>query len=182
MRGLTIKCHAKSNKSCDTVCLRLYTSNDSYPQGANIQDFEYDSPSIKNTYKSLVEDVYAQSLTVVDNDIYTAAMEQCEAHHKEEHCQWIPNSVITKQHCGDCQPICRSVRHSLNFVQFSIGAFWFMFSMPVAEVSLPLVISDSIREEFQVCINTHSLHTHTHAHTHTHIYIHSQTCSVVLCT
>ena len=155
MRELTIKCHAKSNESCDTVCLHLYNSNN--PQGANLQDFKYDSPTIKNTYKSLVEDVYAQSLTVVDDNIYTAAMEQCEAH-REEHCHWIPNSVITKQHCGDCQPICRSVRHSLNFIQFSIGAFWFMFSMPVAEVSLPLVVSDSIREEFQVC-------THTHTHT-----------------
>ena len=89
-------------------------------------------------------------------------MEQCEAH-KDEHCHWIPNSVITKHHCGDCQPICRSVRHSLNFVQFSIGAFWFMFSMPVAEVSLPLVISDSLREEFQVCANT-ILHVYTLDH------------------
>ena len=165
MSELTVKCHAKSNKSCDNVCLHLYNSNN--PQGANLQEFEYDSPAIKNTYKSLVEDVYIQSLTVVDDDIYTAAMEQCEAH-KDEHCHWIPNSVITKQHCGDCQPICRSVRHSLNFIQFGIGAFWFMFSMPVAEVSLPLVISDSVREKFQVCTNT-CAHTQSHmSRTHTH--------------
>ena len=160
MRELTIKCHAKSNKSCDIVCLHLYNSNN--PQAdVNLQEFEHDSHSIENTYKSLLEDIYAQSLTVVGNNIYTLAMEQCEAH-TEEHCRWIPNSVITKQHCGDCEPICRSVRHSLNFIQFSIGAFWFMFSMPVAEVSLPLIISDSIREQFQVCVHMHVLHPHTH--------------------
>ena len=153
MRELIIKCHAKSNESCDIVCLYLYNSNN--PQAANLQEFEYKSPAIKSVYKSLLEDVYIQSLTVVDNNKYIAAMEQCEAH-TEEQCHWIPNSIITKQHCGDCEPICRSLRHSLNFIQFSIGAFWFMFSMPVAEVSLPLVISDSVREQFQVCTHIHT--------------------------
>ena len=184
MTELTIKCHIKPNKSCDTVCLHLYNSNNQ--QGAaSLQEFDkYDTPAgvqIKSTYKALVEDVYTQSLTVVDDNIYTAAMEQCEAH-KDEHCHWIPNSVITKHHCGDCQPICRSVRHSLNFVQFSIGAFWFMFSMPVAEVSLPLVISDSLREEFQVCANT-ILHVYTLDHTNIHItaQCHTIICFVVSC-
>ena len=141
----TIKCHSRSNESCDIVCLHLYSNNS---QSAILQD--YDAATIETSYKSLLEDIYTQSLTVVDSSLYAQAMEQCEAHTKE-HCHWIPNSVITKQHCGDCQPICRSTRYSLNFIQFSLGAFWFMFSMPVAEVSLPLVISDSIREEFQVC-------------------------------
>ena len=144
-KELDIKCHGISNESCDIVCLHLFGS-----QGAILQD--YDSSIIKDSYKSLMEDVYIQSLTLVDTNLYTTAMEHCEAQTKE-HCHWIPNSVITKQHCGDCQPICRSVWHSLNFIQFSIGAFWFMFSMPVAEVSLPLIISDSVREEFQVCAN-----------------------------
>ena len=143
---LSIRCHVGSNESCDVVCLHLYNSN---PQTfAAVQD--YDSNMAKMAYKSLVKDVYAQSLEVVGRDIYTAAMKQCEAH-KREQCHWIPNSLITKEHCGDCQPICRGRSRSLNFVQFSIGAFWFMFSMPVAEVSLPLIISDSVREEYQVC-------------------------------
>ena len=146
MKELIIKCHGRSNESCDIICLHLYDSKNS--QTARVQDND-NSPTIKNSYKSLIEDVYTQSLTVVNNSLYAVAMKQCEAH-STEHCHWIPNSVITKQHCGDCQPICRSTHRSLNFVQFSIGAFWFMFSMPVAEVSLPLIISDSVREEFQV--------------------------------
>ena len=141
---LSIKCHSSSNESCDAVCLHLYDSKSQ--TSATLQD--YNSNTV---YKSLVKDVYVQSLKVVDRDVYTAAMEQCEAH-KGEQCHWIPNSLITKEHCGDCQPICRGRSRSLNFVQFSIGAFWFMFSMPVAGVSLPIIISDSVREEYQVCI------------------------------
>ena len=151
MKELSIKCHGAANESCDVVCLHLY---DTDPQTARFQN--YNSPMTKQSYKSLVEDVYTQSLKVVNNGIYTAAMQQCESHTKE-HCHWIPNSLITKEHCGDCQPICRSEHRTLNFVQFSIGAFWFMFSMPVAEVSLPLVISDSVSEEFQVCTHIFEL-------------------------
>ena len=145
MKEFSIKCHGAVNESCDIVCLYLHGTD---PQTARSQN--YNSPTIKQYYISVIENVYTQSLKVVDNGIYTAAMQQCEAHTKEQ-CHWIPNSPITKEHCGDCQPICRSKYRSLNFVQFSIGAFWFMLSMPVAEVSLPLVISDSVSEEFQVC-------------------------------
>ena len=143
---MSIKCRVGQNESCDSVCLHLYQSN---PQVlATIQDY-HDSVVTNMAFRSLVEQVYAQSLEVFNKDVYTAAMKQCEAH-KREQCHWIPNSLITKEHCGDCQPICRGKGRSLDFVQFSIGAFWFMFSMPVAEVSLPLIISDSVREEYQV--------------------------------
>ena len=147
---LSIRCyaHGASNQSaCNAVCLHLYGS---IPLGnARLQDYDSYATDEK-LYKSLVQDVYTQSFRLVGGDIYTEAMEACEAHTREQ-CHWIPNSLITKEHCGDCPPICRSKSRSLDFVQFSIGAFWFMFTVPVAEVSLPLIVSDSVMEKYQVC-------------------------------
>lgn len=49
----------------------------------------------------------------------------------------------------DCQPICRSVDRTQNFVQFLVGAILFEFSSPITRITLTAVISDQVRRDLQ---------------------------------
>ena len=66
-----------------------------------------------------------------------------------DHCHWNPDSLITKHFCSECQPICRSLSHSLNFVQFCIGAAILMVSIPLAWVPVASIVSERTRSEMQ---------------------------------
>lgn len=96
--------------------------------------------------------VHSQSLYIVDRHTYKRAQENCEAH-SEHSCHWIPDSLLTKKHCYDCQPICRSTKKTLSFAQFCIGAMLLMLSIPIGRESLTAVISDSVARELQVSMH-----------------------------
>ena len=74
--------------------------------------------------------VFLQELPVVENNVIDLAASKCEARHLSAGCHWIPTSSVTGQNCTDCQPICRSVHRTLNFVQFSVGAMVLLIAHP----------------------------------------------------
>ena len=92
--------------------------------------------------------VSVQSLQVVEGEVYQMAVNMCES--AGEHCHWIPNSRVTGQHCSDCQPICRSTRHTLNFVQFTVGFALFVSTLPLMYTGIFIVVSNSVSKQFQV--------------------------------
>ena len=59
-----------------------------------------------------------QLVEIVGTEVYDLAASKCEARHISAGCHWIPTSV-TEQNCTDCQPICRNVYRTLNFMQCS---------------------------------------------------------------
>ena len=160
-----ILCH-RSNDTCDAACFRI-----SQLQVNKTSDEEL------TQYEDFIEDLYdhVQDKIIIDNQIYSAAMNICEAHSKtEEKCHWIPNSVITKEHCGGCQPICRGWDKSLNFYQFSVGAVLYMFTLPIAEVTLPLLISDRVPEDLQVCYRSFDFFAQIHCQSNNYVTIYKR--------
>ena len=99
--------------------------------------------------------VSVQSLQVVEGEVYQMAVNRCES--AGEHCHWIPNSHVTGQHCSDCQPICRSTRHTLNFVQFTVGFTLFASTLSLMYVGTFILVSNSVSKQFQV-LNLHFLY------------------------
>ncbi|CAI8017903.1 hypothetical protein GBAR_LOCUS10805 [Geodia barretti] len=91
--------------------------------------------------------VSVQSLLVVEGEVYQMAVNRCES--AEEHCHWIPNSLVTGKHCSDCQPICRSPRHTLNFVQFTVGFSFFVSTLSLMYVGIFILVSNSVSKQFQ---------------------------------
>ena len=92
--------------------------------------------------------VSVQSLQVVERDVYELAVNKCESAGKD--CHWIPNSRVTHTHCSDCQPICRSTKHTLNFIQFVIGLLLFFSTLPLAFTGVYLLLSESVSKSYQV--------------------------------
>ena len=91
----------------------------------------------------------------VSNSVYRdAAMSLCENSVVEgSYCHWTPNSLVTRQHCNDCKPICRSTSKSLNFAQFCFGAALLMLSIPVAWVPVASMASERTNSDLQVNFN-----------------------------
>ena len=69
-----------------------------------------------------------------------------------DNCYWNQFSPITKVDCFACPPICRSVKKSLNFVQFAIGVTIFVLVIPISRVVLMVLISDNLSPENQVSL------------------------------
>ena len=67
-----------------------------------------------------------------------------------DNCYWNQFSPITKVDCFACPPICRSVKRSLNFIQFAIGVTIFVLVIPISRVVLMVLISDNLSPENQV--------------------------------
>ena len=103
--------------------------------------------SFQVTNVSHLEEVHLQSLVVVRDSVYEFAVQKCES---TDHCHWIPNSHITHEHCHDCQPICRNIDRTLNFVQFSVGLILLMCTMEVMYIGMFLLLSDSVSKNYQV--------------------------------
>ena len=82
---------------------------------------------------------------------YNVAMNICESLRESQyHCHWIPQSIVTGELCVACPAICRGVGHTLNFIQFSIGAIIFQISYPISRVAIVMVISDVVSKDYQV--------------------------------
>ena len=97
--------------------------------------------------------VSVQSLQVVEGEVYQMAVNRCES--AGEHCHWIPNSPVTGKHCIDCQPICRSTAHTLNFVQFMCGVTLFLSTNMLGYNGSFLLLSDLVSKQYQVAFNAH---------------------------
>ena len=83
--------------------------------------------------------------------------EHCEAMGQSSYsCYWNQASQITHQGCDECPQICYSEHKSLNFVQFCIGAFFFVIAIPLTRIALMVLISDNLHRELQVQILTSS--------------------------
>ena len=136
------------NSSCISAC---FTLNDSGNTVAESESFSSDQ--WEKTSQSFIEVAYEQSVHILKDSQYHVARNVCEMHQNED-CHWIPDSLLINEHCVDCQPICRGIGRTLNFIQFVIGSLWFMFTIPIAEVSLPIVISDVVSQKYQASLLT----------------------------
>ena len=88
---------------------------------------------------------------IVLSDVYNAAMNVCESLGSSKyHCHWIPKSTVTGTFCEACPSICRGISHTLNFVQFTVGAFIFRITIPISRIAIMIVISDVVSKDYQV--------------------------------
>ena len=94
--------------------------------------------------ESLQSAAHIQSIQLVEDRIYSAAMNKCESLHDAHGCHWIPHSRITGELCSNCPLICRSVHHTLTFVQFCIGAMLMKVSLPTGRISAVNLITDVV--------------------------------------
>jgi hypothetical protein len=136
---LGIVCN-NSKPGCLSLCLHIHREN-STEEGTEIGNAEIEARA--------KHDTYPDSLWFFQDFIYKSARNKCESHTASK-CHWIPDSLVTHKACRDCQPICRGLSHTMTFIQFVVGSTWFMLTYPVAEIALPVVISDSTVKEYQV--------------------------------
>ena len=88
---------------------------------------------------------------VLNVTAYIVAMNICESLKESQyHCHWIPKSFVTGELCVACPAICRGVGHTLNFIQFIIGAIIFQISYPISRVAIVMVLSDVVSKDYQV--------------------------------
>ena len=66
------------------------------------------------------------------------------------HCFWNPNSRITGKYCARCPQLCRSVDHTLNFIQLIVGVSLITAAYPVERLTLTLILSDAMGTAPQV--------------------------------
>ena len=92
--------------------------------------------------------VSVQTLEIVEDSVYQLAVNRCES--AGPHCHWIPNSLVTHDHCSDCQPICRSTQHTLNFAQFTTGIMFLHSTLALMNAGIFLLLSESVSKRFQV--------------------------------
>ena len=86
---------------------------------------------------------------VLNITAYNMAMNVCESLRESQyHCHWIPKSTGTL--CEACPAICRGIDHTLNFIQFTIGAFIFRGTLSLVKISIVIVISDVVSKDYQV--------------------------------
>lgn len=131
-----------SDSTCLSLCLHIH-HQDSH--SAAIQA----NPETQDDTKLLFDNTYVNGLLLLQEYFYESARNACESE-TANRCHWIPDSLVTDKTCRDCQPICRGLSHTMTFIQFVAGSIWFMLTYPVAEVALPVVISDSTLKEYQV--------------------------------
>ena len=122
-----------------------------YEESHNTNDLVDELAEELANEKESFDIVHSQTLQMLQVDVYAIAVNKCESAIVHGHqCYWIPNSIITHQHCTDCPPICRSLQRSLTFPQFCIGAALLMVSIPIAWVPVAALISDRVHREAQV--------------------------------
>ena len=92
-----------------------------------------------------------QVLQSFEDSVYNVARNRCEeARFGNHRCHWIPDSIVSKELCADCQPICRSVDRSLNFIQFLTGATVFQFAHPIVRITVVAILSAELTRDLHV--------------------------------
>lgn len=127
-----------SDSACLSLCLHIHH-----------QESHSATRMPEDDTKLLFDNTYVHGLLLLQKYIYESARNACVSE-TANRCHWIPDSLVTDKTCWDCQPICRGLSHTMTFIQFVAGSIWFMLTYPVAEVALPVVISDSALKEYQV--------------------------------
>ena len=108
-------------------------ANTSSTETENMQDWNIGSGSLESLDREMLLSSY------------------CEAQSSSGHdCYWNPVSQVTGKLCKDCDPVCRSVKKSLNFVQFALGVTLLTSATPVATISTNLVTTEFLPLELQV--------------------------------
>ena len=102
--------------------------------------------------------VSIQSLQVVEDEVYQMAVNRCES--AGEHCHWIPNSLVTHEHCSDCQPICRNPQHTLNFIQFIVGIGLYFSTTQLMYSGVYWLLSDTVSKKYQVLLKNSAFLTY----------------------
>ena len=106
---------------------------------------------VNEMIQNMSELAVVQILQHLETRVYNTAMENCLfTNTTSDDCYWNPNSYITRKHCEDCQPICRSRAHSLTFAQFVVGSALLMVSIPVGWVPVAALISNRVSTAAQV--------------------------------
>ena len=103
---------------------------------------------LQGSIQSFLPEVNAKALHLVRRPVYQIAVSQCES---VDQCHWIPHSLVTHKHCNDCQPICRSTKHTLNFIQFTAGINFLFATLPIMYTGTMLMLSNSVSRRYQVC-------------------------------
>ena len=99
----------------------------------------------------LLEDTSVELTSCLDNSSISSQC-ICESFNATPgyECFWNPQSRVTGQYCERCLETCRSVRHSLNFVQAVVGLLIIGLGYPTTRITLTLTLSDCLGEESQV--------------------------------
>ena len=106
--------------------------------------------SIENPQDSTA--AHIESLQVLPDGLYWTARNICmSADVPGRQCHWIPNSLLTKEDCEDCQPICRSLHQILTFPQFISGLALLLLSNSLLWVTLIALLFNQLPGELQVC-------------------------------
>ena len=134
------ECTIKSSKAC--VCVLTDKLADPIPGLYDVYP--------GNLQEIVQSSVHIQSLVVLHENIYNVALNKCESLHSRYGCHWIPLSSITGKFCTDCIPTCRSVYHTLTFIQFCIGAVLLKVSLPTARVSAVNLLTDVVEKDIRV--------------------------------
>ncbi|CAI8004560.1 hypothetical protein GBAR_LOCUS3955 [Geodia barretti] len=140
---------------CTTTALLIMTDWQAIGSDVCTEYSLFQNPQLADQYRlQLAESnvsesgmVSIQSLQVVEEEVYQLAVNRCES--AGEHCHWIPNSHVTGKHCSDCQPICRSTTHTLNFVQFIVGIVLFLSTSSLLYSGSFLLLSESVSQKYQ---------------------------------
>lgn len=95
---------------------------------------------------------HAQVIKVLKGEQYIRSMRSCENANisSGDQCYWIPNSIVTKKLCEDCQPICRSPQRSLTFAQYCIGAALLTMAFTITYPPIFALLSDRLQRGAQV--------------------------------
>ena len=93
--------------------------------------------------------IHGANHQVLNATDYNVAMNVCESLRESQyHCHWIPKATGTL--CEACPAICRGIGHTINFVQYTIGAFIYRFTLPIARTTIMIVMSDIVNKDYQV--------------------------------
>ena len=96
-------------------------------------------------------DAHIESLQVLPDGLYWTARNICmSANVTGRQCYWVPNSLLTKQDCEDCQPICRSLHQILTFPQFILGLTLLLVSITLTCPSIVALMFNQVAGELQV--------------------------------
>ena len=112
-------------------------------------DIIISNSSIDNPQDSTL--AHVESLQVLPDGLYWTARNICmSADVPGRQCHWIPNSLLTKEDCEDCQPICRSLHQILTFPQFILGLALLLLSNSLLWVTIVALIVNQLPGELQV--------------------------------
>ena len=109
--------------------------------------------------REMHEQTYSDSLnldnTYVDmtnGSFVTIERRACELLSTDTYqCFWNPHSEVTGEYCAECLKVCRNVKKSLTFVQFSLGLILFISTLPMVPVAVRMLASEIAPVESVVC-------------------------------